>query len=181
MILENFDREKKSIIKNAIVNDYDEYSCSELNCIYRPFAIALNSFNKGTFEIFLMLITFIHGYTLDSSFKCTPYSKDHPVFDLYDKYLKKIFLVDIRIEEFFDENELHSKLINNIAYGNLVIIPEDIYELYYSPAFRQTNDSHFFIVKGYDLDRKIYYILDNLHNDAGVSTSFSDFAVEFTT
>lgn len=170
---------KYKINKDVLPNDYDSYSWQELNCLYRPMGIACNTFNNNNFNLFLLLVTFYHCYMIDSNFYDVRYTRNHPFYRYFNKDLKDVFNIEIKINEFKTEEEMHKKLITNINAGNIVLFPEDIYEIMYSPAYKQMNDTHYTLIKGYDINKELYYILDNIHDNAGQSILFSDFVLPF--
>ena len=182
MIKNNFDDSK---ILNVIVNSkvlpniYDDFSWNELNCLYRPIAIILNSFNQNNFYMFLMIVSLYHGYIIDKAFIETGINKENYVFKFFDEKLKSILGLQIRINKINDEKEMLNTIIDRLSKGEVILFPEDIYEVSYSPAYKETHDSHFIIIKGYNLNKRVLYVLDNIHNDAGKSILYDDFTVKF--
>ena len=65
-----------------------------------------------------------------------------------------------------------------IDEGNTLIVPGNLYKLYYSNAYNEWDDCHFFVVNGYDFEKKILYIVDNVQLELGSSTKYENFVVK---
>lgn len=151
------------------------FSWAELDCFFRPFAIAFKSFNKDYFDLFLMWVSFIRLYM----YKEFSEKYDSDYIQYYNENLSHIFGISITNKEVRTKLHFHYEVSNNIFLGNLVALPSDLYLLPYNPAYKQKHHVHTFLVKGYDLDKELYYIMDNAHLEAGASYDYVDFYITF--
>lgn len=70
-------------------------------------------------------------------------------------------------------------IISAIDENSLILVPADIKNLIYYTEYKTKSHSHYFIVKGYNYNKKLFYILDNTHVDGGSSIVYKDFVIEF--
>lgn len=166
--------DKTKILDNIIQNT-DDFSWKELNCFYRPFAISLNSFNKCYHDLFLLISSLYQGFI----FHNTKLDSTHPMIQVFNSTLSKSFGITIGKEYFNNKNEFIEKIANSIDASKSVIVPADTFNLEYDNCYLTKHFSHFFLVKGYDFDKKYFYILDNIHIDQGASTLYTDFVISF--
>lgn len=164
---------------NAVPYYKDKYTWQELHCLYRPLALAYNCICDGYFDLFLLVLSYYHTYMIDDIFKSEIFNKRHPVFAFANDILAKAFGVEIVRDEFSDLESMNLLMANRLKQGNIILFPEDIYDIYYSPAYKEMHDAHYVIVKGYNIEKEVYYILDNLHIKEGKSIEFVDFTIKF--
>ena len=69
-------------------------------------------------------------------------------------------------------------ICKSLENGIPIIIPCDLFYLPYSKSYLDLHKRHYIIVKGIDLEKGILYVLDNMHNDLGASTEYTDFMLE---
>nr|WP_243277869.1 BtrH N-terminal domain-containing protein [Clostridium yunnanense] len=136
-------------------------------------AIAFKSFNKRYFDIYLLISSFVQVYIAKDENK-TPYS----FIDIYNEFIKDIFDIEIVKQKFDNKEAMHNCIKKAIDNDMPVLIPGDLYNLFYFPNYKKEHFSHLFIIKGYDSDTNIYYILDSAHIDSGASTILGDFAIK---
>lgn len=68
---------------------------------------------------------------------------------------------------------------HEIDKGRPVLIPVDLNELSYNPMYKKEHRYKYMIIKGYDIERELFYILDNIHIDFGSATILTDFTSRF--
>ncbi len=164
-------------INEKIIEIDDGFSWKELDCLYRPFAISMKSFNKNYYELFLLIMLYFHIFS-NEEYRAVEFNKSHPMFEKYDSCLKDFLGVQIDNVFFETKNEMCYKIAKDICEDKIVILPGDLFALAYSPLYKIEHSSHFFIIKGYDMKREIFYLLDNLHISKGASTCYTDFSVK---
>lgn len=160
-------------ILTSITSNTDNLSWKELNCLYRPWAIVFKSFNESYYDIYILLVSFIITHTKKTN------SQRYKFIEAYKIYLEDFFGVSINEVEFENKYDLIQKVKYTIDNNEPVLISGDLYELSYNPMYKLEHYSHLFIIKGYDIKREIFYILDNIHIDCGVSTIYTDFTIRF--
>lgn len=60
----------------------------------------------------------------------------------------------------------------------MVIVPCDLFYLSYCKTYMELHKRHYLIVKGINWQKDILYVLDNMHNELGSSTEYSDFMIK---
>lgn len=158
----------------------DTYTWQELNCFYRPFGIALQSFDSRFYDLFLMLSSLHINYIIGKA-RFVDVKSGYAFFDYYNDYLKDLFKAEINEIPFQTEEEMHALLQENLSANKIVIFPTDLYEFSYINHYKELHHRHFILIKGYNTKKKVYYILDNQHVDMGFSTKYCDFMLDYTT
>lgn len=168
----------ESKIISSITSNTDDYSWRDLNCMYKPVAIILKSFDEKLFDSFLAYYSFINIYGLDETlFNFEAGNFVHPLFLYLKDTLHQNVNVSIENKAFAKEKDFHKYLIESINEGKIPLVPGNLRGLYYNTMFRLKDHLHCFIIKGYDKKRNLYYILDNMHVDEGASTIYKDFTI----
>lgn len=160
-----------------IITVEDDYAWNELNCFYRPFAIVFNSINKQYFQTFLMFLSMYVTYVLEDESQLT-YNKSDVMFQYYNEELQNLFYSRIQRSDIKKSRDIHKLIKKELSERKPVVLPCDLYYLPYSENYKELHKRHYLIIKGYDSGKKIYYILDNMHNELGASTRYSDFMLE---
>ncbi|CAH1200785.1 D-alanine--D-alanyl carrier protein ligase [Paenibacillus plantiphilus] len=166
------------VLSEVRENKNDPYTWDQLDCFYRPVAIIADSFYRGGFDSILFQLS------LYTSFNPGKWRKDIFVleatpradfFELYDNHLKDHYNMGIHTITYTDESDMHQKIMEEIKKGRPVLIPGNHYGCYYNEGYRKTHQPHFWIIKGYDTERDLYFILDNVHIDLASSTIYKDY------
>lgn len=157
-------------IINTIVPNDDKYCWKDLTCTYRPWMTAFKSFGNNYEEAFLLLMSYVAIYIDDTA--------DKRILDLieyYNKYIKDYIGISIEKYKFDDVQEMVVSIKKAIDKGQPVLVPCDLIKLPYNPMYLLEHRYKCMVVKGYDIDRDLLYILDNIHIDYGSSTILTDF------
>lgn len=169
-------------IISGIVENKDKYPWEQLGCFYRPFAILFESFSMGYFDIFLFYTSYYNSFSADGQFS-NIFEEDktckQSFFNFYENVLKDRLGLYINLIEFWTEEEMHLKIREELDSGAPVLVPIDLIELSYNQGYKQESHMHFFIMKGYNNSKEIYYILDNMHLEGGSSTIYKDFTLKY--
>ena len=169
-------------IIETVTENHDPFTWVELNCFYKPMAILLASYNRDYFDFLLFYVSYYSNYMADGWFSGVfekEESSFHLFFQFYENILKNKFGLSIRKVDILDEKELVNQIKNEVDKGYPVLIPGDLIGLSYSEMFMDEHHMHYFAIKGYNLKRKLFYILDNMHLESGSSTIYKDFSMEF--
>ncbi len=157
-------------IINEIIPNSDEYCWKDLTCTYRPWMTAFKSFGNNYESAFLLLMSYVAIYIDDI--------EDKKILDLvlyYEKYIEKYMGIAIEKYKFSNLQEMVTCIKKAIDKRQPVLIPCDLIKLSYNPMYLLEHRYKCMIVKGYDIDRELLYILDNIHIDYGSSTILTDF------
>lgn len=170
--------DKFQLIKSVVENT-DSYTWQELNCFYRPIAIMYEACGEGYFDIFLFMVGYYSTHMVDGWFTGIFESGIfHEFFEFHENVMKPKTGLSFITESYFNENEMHQKLKGALDENFPVLVPVDLFGLYYTQGYLRSRHRHFIIVKGYDEERGIYHILDNMQLDNGSNTIYKDFCIK---
>lgn len=159
---------------DTVISNEDTYSWKDLNCVYRPWSTVFKSFGEEYLEGILLLSTFFSIYTERKE------KREIPNFPaLYQTELQEFFGISMEKVCYTSKHDMVSAIKNAIDKGCPVILPVDLYELSYNPMYLKEHRFKYMIIKGYDLEREIFHILDNIHIDYGSATILTDFTSRF--
>ncbi|MGG8343059.1 hypothetical protein [Streptococcus uberis] len=156
-------------LNSEVFYNIDTYRLDEVNCYERAIGLCLASYKKEYANLFFMLSQFKHCYY--------PMLKDSELMN-EDLYLVRKYLnldcstVVIKEDNFF--SELEERLSKNCR----VIVLGNLRQLSYSEFYKEANWGHPFIIKGFDSQKRIFYILDYLHLRSNVVRE-SDFTITY--
>lgn len=167
----------KKILK-TVNGNINNYSWQELNCFYRVFAIIFKQYANDASNLFLLFISFNVLFRQHTKNNISEYNRFNSMFDICSSFLQNCLGIKINVVYNKDENEFNKNIINCIDKNHNVIIPIDSYYVYYSENYLERHARHYTIVKGYDREKKLYFIYDNLHIDLGASVIYDNFMLE---
>lgn len=167
-------------VNTAIVPNRDSYSWEAVNCFIKPMAILFESFHAGYFDLFLFLVnyemTFFPGGWKEDLFERAS-EPNRDFFEMYDKRLKSRFHIDIEKIACSSVSEFQQLLHHELDRGARLLVPGDLFGVYYSNHYLSEPHIHYFVIKGYDAKRGLLFILDNMHMDEGARPIYKDFTV----
>ncbi len=144
----------KKILKQVKVVE-DKHTYLNINCFEKPTCILLDNIGSGYSDIFFLYIKIIECYEI-KTFREEVLSN----FFITMKYiLDEILQLDI---ELFEQVEnLHQTIKSHIDKGKPVMVSGNLKYLFYSKYYMEEDYAHLFLIKGYDDEKQIYYILDD--------------------
>lgn len=167
-------------LMESVVENTDSYSWEQLNCFYKPLAIIYDSFAPDYFDTFLFMVSFYSTHMPDGWFADADESS---MFDVFFKFHKKIVEPKTGLSfnriEYKNKSEMCKLIKESIKDNSPVLIPVDLYELYYTLGYHRYHHRHYIIVKGFDDDREIFQVLDNMQIQNGANPIYNDFAIEY--
>ena len=171
------------IIMNNITSNEDNYNPSEITCFNRPWAIMYKSINDDYFDLYLFEAVFYEMFMVNNYFSWDLFveNMDENFYKFSKEVLEKKFGVVVdRVNYCIDnEEDFHTNIERALSDGYMVLVPSDQIELPYYIEYKLVPHIHFFIIKGYDRKRGIYYIMDNGHVDNGANPTFKDFMLTY--
>ncbi|MCX8131172.1 MAG: BtrH N-terminal domain-containing protein [Clostridia bacterium] len=171
---------------DSITENTDNYTWKEISCFYKPWAILFESFKPGYFNLFLFYLSFYDSFKVDGWFSDKYLEKYHGTlfyqfFEFSKNVLQSKFGVHFKTVEFSSEQEMHEKIRCEIDNGARILVPGDLFCIFYNvDDYKRTHRPHFFIIKGYDTEREIYFILDSVHINYGTDAAYKNFAMKFS-
>lgn len=162
------------MIKELRPNYEDDYSWHEVNCFFRAWSIALKSYHSSYFNNFLQAM-FLNWTFFPESIAAT--ENDDFMLDSNASVLSPFFNVVAEKVYYTSENQFYAEINSRINEKARLIIPGNIFNIYYNASYQTKHSEHYFIIKGCDETTRRYYILDNLHLKNGSSTLYEDFII----
>lgn len=175
--------EAKEYIIDKVTSNSDYYNPSQISCFNKPWAINFKSLNESYYDLYLFEIIYYQYFMINNYFSWDNYLGN--LNENYYKFSKEVlenkFPVSIEkvTYESGNESEFHEKMQEAIRMNYRIIVPGDLIGLFYYPQYMIESHIHFFCVKGYDAKRKVYFIVDNAHNDSGSNPTYKDFAIKY--
>jgi len=167
---------KKKVILD--IKNYDnELEWRKLNCFYRAFMAVFAS--SGYLDEYFFAVTIL-GYVvyIVNGERTLTFDGGDNTLRYYNEELKDITGIELLNVDVKNSRGFRKKLRGELDNGRAVIVPGDLYELYYCKTYREQHKRHYIIVKGYDAEKDIFYILDNMHLKFGADTSYYDFMIK---
>lgn len=173
----------KKYIQNNIITNTDNYTPRQLTCFHKPWAILYGSIKKNYFDLYLMISTFYENFGYKNYFKWFDFCGN--LNENYYKFAKEVleprFGVEVSKEYYNLYDEFISKVTRALVNNECVLVPGDLFYIPYYEDYKIRNHIHFFVIKGFDLEKKIFYILDNMHIDNGADGIYKNFMITFET
>ncbi|WP_185601859.1 non-ribosomal peptide synthetase [Paenibacillus sp. 598K] len=167
-------------VLSAVTANKDAFTWEEINCFTKPMAILFEALSPSSYELFLFHVQFAltffpDGWRQDLFERSAEPHSDF--FEMYGKLLQGLFDIAIERRSFVSVSEMSACLTQAIDNGHPVLIPGDLYGLFYSHHYMSEPHTHYFIVKGYDAKRGLVYLLDNMHTEEGTRPLYTDFVI----
>lgn len=138
-------------MKNILdtVNDtFSKYTLDKVDCFERQIANALEVRQTGYGNIYILINKIFEFY-------------QNEMHESYSAHLKTILGVDICSEQYTFE-ELIKQIMLCIDSGNPVLLIGNLRKVFYSNYYKENDYSHLFLVKGYDTEKELIYLFDNV-------------------
>lgn len=139
----------------------DEYEVEEVNCLEKPVALMLHSFNPIYRNLYLMLEKMNRCYNLE-------YYADVDYRDMISMKRATVILekaMNIHIYKSLGEKDIHKFIRENLDKNNPVIVPGNLRKLYYSKFYNKADWIHSFLVYGHDDENDLYHVFDSTQCD----------------
>lgn len=169
--------QKNEVYLDKVNKNEDTYAWSELNCFYRAFAIALNSVNDKYYDLFLMYVAAYVAYITNGE-RNLSFDADDNVLKYYDMELKTLFGTEIKKQDFTSYKDMKKRIFETLADNEVIVIPCDLFYLPYCKTYLELHKRHYLIIKGMNRKKDIFYVLDNMQNELGSSTVYTDFMIK---
>lgn len=150
----------------------DTYTWKQLSCTYRAWETAMQFYGDSYVNYFLLCTSFYAGYVDKIRQK-----KFTDFIDPYNDNFQDILGVRIVKKISYDFATFKNNIVNLIDSNIPVLVPVDLMYLHYNPMYLLEHRYKCMLIKGYDKERELFYILDNIHIDYGASTVLTDFVI----
>lgn len=141
-----------------------DYTVDKVNCFVKPNANILNYLHNNFGSLFLIFQMLNDLYDISSCYTIDP----ELIYDIYR----------IKIKTYTQYKEVTTQIKASINKNNPILVGVDLFELFYSKEnYKVVHWPHWFIVTGYDENKKIVYILDNSHID--ITDPYKEFQITY--
>jgi hypothetical protein len=123
------------------------YSLEYVDCFEHPMAIAYNWLKTGSDDLYLAYRKMYQSFF---------FASDHVDY-IFKNYEDELGIRCNKVEIKDDFVEVITSLIDQ---DHPVVVPGNLKALYYSSYYLSENWPHLFLIKGYDYDKKLFYMLD---------------------
>lgn len=166
---------QRKILNFVTPNINDKFSWTELNCTLRPMANILKCFSADYFTYFLLIESYLSIYC----YKNSQGIERHYIDEHYSHYFKTLFGIDINKIAFTNKIEFINNVKCSIDASCPILVSVDLKELQYYEMYKVQHHDKNFTIYGYDLEKELFYILDNLHTKCVDDTILSPFVITF--
>lgn len=176
------DKKNNFYINNNILANEDDLTWKEVNCFYKPWAIIYSSYKKEYFDYFLLYSSFYGWSFCDDYYNIDLFTMDSLIerfLIFHNQIMEKRFNITVSKLNFTKYEDFIDTIISNLDESSSILVPGDLFKLYYFDDYKKRHHPHFFIIKGYDIKRKIFYALDSLHHEGGIKPLYKDFIIPF--
>lgn len=178
---ENGVRMENKIIQKNIVPNIDSFNPREVTCFHKPWAILFQSIQEEYFDLYLWTAAFYENFSYNSFFKWFDFwgNLNENFLRFAKEILQPRFGVEINKVSFQEDEEFVERITGKIEQGERVLIPADLIELPYYEDYKIDHHIHFFVIRGFDIEKRIFYVLDNMQIDGGAGGEYKNFVITF--
>ena len=152
----------------------DNYKLDEIGCFEKPFGIVLESYEERYSSAFYMFLKFYQSYNTERyPFGTVTSFNDRMQIGI--DIINEIF--NIKCENINPQGNIHEFIQNKLMLNTPVLVPGNLKECYYATQHKVSDHAHLYIIKGFDKDKRKYFILDSTHIK-GEGYKYDDFFVE---
>lgn len=126
------------------------YGFDMVNCFERPIAIMLENQAKGLGRTFLVCNAMVMNYSIGNNL-----SHNGFYFSDVHNYLS------IKMKSWSIKRNINETLSELLASEGSLLVPGNLKMLFYSEHYMKSDWRHLFLVTRYDIEKNIFYILDN--------------------
>lgn len=143
------------------------FQFDSVNCFQRPAALVYKYKKRGSERLYLMYCKLFDAFSIDAE-RSELKNYEHEI---------GIRCVNIGINS---KEEFEQKITNLINKGYPVLVPGNLKALFYSKYYKIRDWGHLLLIKGYDKERQLYMILDNIHlENKNSAPKLSDFYIRY--
>lgn len=142
-------------LKNIAILD-DPYGLEQVNCLEKPVGIALNSYNKSYYSLFLIFHKMVQSYKVNYYYQKNIHK--WLTMQRIPVVLERELGLKLKCDSDYDD---FSEFINqHLARNNPVLVPANLKELYYSAYYRTSDWMHIYLLIAYNAKTDLYSTFD---------------------
>ncbi len=172
---------KSKITKKYLLPVDDGYGWTDIDCFNRPVSIIMANVNEDFYKIYLFYVCFFHSFFIDKWYP-NLFEEEFPqqsFKEFYNNFLKKKLGIEFCMQVVVNEKDFHKNIEMQVDQGNIIIVPCDIFDLYYYYNYKLEHIEHYFVIDGYNEEKQVYHILDTLHVDLAKNAVYREFYIKY--
>ncbi len=138
----------------------DQYLLEQVNCLEKPILMLLENYDEVYYHLVLLFHKLIQSYEIKDFLGDIIGSR---TLHRLQAILKEEFCIDLHCE--LEINDIGIFIRNQLDDNNPVIVPVDLFELYYSEHYKKTHWVHSFLVYNYNAEKELFYIIDTIQQN----------------
>lgn len=153
--------------------DENKYLIEQVDCVERPLFVAIKSYNEYYAHLYLMFLKLSQSYYLGNTYKSHNYS-----------FARSRYILEKELDfkfGYINSKNLIEGIEKEINKNNPVLVLVNLKDIYYSNFFKKKDWIHLFLIRGYDKDKKLFYIMDNIHRTGDNDKILYDFVIQYDT
>ncbi len=170
------------VSKKYLVPVDDGYGWTNIDCFNRPVSMIMSNFNKDFYKTYLFYVCLFHSFFIGKWYPNLFEDEEFPqksFTEFYNDFLKEKLDIEFCTHEVKNEDDFHKNIEKLVDDGNPVIVPCDVFDLFYYYNYKFEHIEHYFVIDGYDREKQVYHILDTLHVDLAKNAVYKEFYIKY--
>lgn len=151
----------------------NKYPLEQINCFEKPLGILLSRYNHIYPLIFYLHLKLYALYNIDAT-----WARSSDYGQVLESILSSVLGVPI------SKGRPSGDFIHFITYhlnkGNIVLVPGNLKELYYSRYYKTLDWPHWFLINGFDDTKGLFFTIDGCHKSNGHEI-YEQFSIQYET
>lgn len=135
----------------------DNYELDEISCFEKPFGIAMEGFGEKYSNLFYAVLKMVKSYVIETY----DFNEDdiRAELDIILSIIDGIFNIEVGNSDV--KVDVCDYITDKLENENIVLIPGDLSEVYFSKYYKKQSWPHLFLIKGYDMDNSLFFVIDS--------------------
>lgn len=164
----NLNKKGERLLNSYIRNIKDTigaYQLDQLNCFERPTAVIYKYIYPGSEHLYIMYRKLFQSFAVSND--------QNELRDFEDE-------TGVQRHKIAVKTDVIPLLTRLLKEGHPVLVPINLKELYYSRYYKTQDWGHLFLIKGFDEEKKLFFIMDSLQFPPKVMVPcYYDFAIKY--
>lgn len=171
------------VFVSGLHENKDIFSWADVNCYYKPRAMAHGKYHGDYYSEYLMLLSFCSIYQVDGLFGSFCMANRQAELEAFEEkfidQLMKTHTQSYGFDELPTEEVFNSMVMEELRQGKPVVVAGNSEELYYSEDYMKMPHAHYFVIKGFNERKRLWHILDTLQYNFGAEPKYREFVITF--
>lgn len=151
----------------------NKYPLEQINCFEKPLGILLSRYNHMYPLIFYLYLKLHALYNIDAT-----WARSADYDQVVDSILSSILGVPLSKDR--PSGDLIHFITHHLDKGNIVLVPGNLRELYYSPYYKTMDWPHWFLINGFDDTKRLFFTIDSCHKSKNHEL-YERFSIQYET